>query len=186
MRQRLNPGQFTEHTGNLCVDEAEPDGELQVIVSLPNGSRAWGLPFNPKGWSILKSQKNADGMFLVARQDGAVTALIVECKRTLTKAQWEAAREQMRWSLHRLRGLAGLLGVTVGEVRLVAAFVEDRLTDGADPIACKSPIGGEGRRSTVAEWRSRRLMLAGFTAEFRLDALQAAGDPLPIASYTLP
>jgi hypothetical protein len=76
---------------------------------------------------------------MLQRSDGAWEAHILECKVTINQDAWSKAMRQMRWSLMRLRALAGVLGVRFQHVVLYTAFRKDEMLK--DPVLLKMPVG---------------------------------------------
>lgn len=85
-------------------------------------------PFN-----FLLEWSNADGAILFLRQDGSLGAWIVECKRTVKEASWKKARMQMKWTLARLRAIAGVLRLPLSVVTFGTAFRVDQLSPQSSP-----------------------------------------------------
>lgn len=129
----------------IVVEEMENDGRARVELVPPDGARCieWRIQGNLFGF--LKENKNADGAFFVERRDGAFEAHIVECKRTINQDSWDKAKRQMRWTLVRMRALAGVLGIKLTRVVCYTSYCEDELAPDSspDPAESKVPIGDE-------------------------------------------
>lgn len=133
------------------VVERNVAGEASVAFTLPEGCLCikWSLP--PETFGVLRDKANADGAFILRRADGSFEAHVVECKRTINRTKWAEVRKQMRWTLSRLRALAGILGVELRHGVLYTAFRADDLSpeSAPNPIAQRRPIdAGSGEDET--------------------------------------
>lgn len=159
------------------VRETAVPGEATVALALPEGCIAiqWRLPTGV--FRVLKEEANADGAFILQRADGSFEAHVVECKKTVDRRDWAKARKQMRWTLSRLRALAGVLGIELRRGVLYTAFRADNLSPESDPnpTAQRRPLGplqeeGPGivwdERRAEREWVDNEVRLAGFDARF--------------------
>jgi trans-aconitate methyltransferase len=126
--------------GQAVVKEQEKEGEAHVDCALPPETVGiqWHIE-NPKLFPFFKQQLAADGSLMVQRPDGTWEAHILECKATVNQDAWAKALRQMRWSLMRLRALAGVLGVQFSRVVLYTAFRKDEMRK--DPVLLKLPLG---------------------------------------------
>jgi hypothetical protein len=159
------------------VEEITAAGEANVGLVLPEGCLAirWVLPTGL--FRVLQEESNADGAFILRLADGSHEAHVVECKKTVNGRDWAKARKQMRWTLSRLRGLAGILGIELRRGVLYTAFRTDDLSpDSApNPIAQRRPLGPEAGATDVEnpwpqrilrEWVDDDLILTGFDGRF--------------------
>lgn len=156
--------------------ETAVPGEATVAFTLPEGSLCiqWNLPTGM--FRALKEEANADGAFILRRADGGFEAHVVECKRTVNQRKWSEVRKQMRWTLARLRGIAGVLGIELRRGVLYTAFRKDDLSPDStrNPIALRRPVvlraaedaGIDWARRVEREWVEDELTLAGFDGHF--------------------
>ena len=81
--------------------------------------------------------------------DGTYEAHIMECKLTVNQVTWDRAKRQMRWSLIRLRALAGVLGIQLKRVVCYTAYRFERWETGLlkVPIGTPSPTNDEQART---------------------------------------
>jgi len=155
------------------VEEMAVPGEARVALILAEGYLAIQWHLSTGLFRVLKEELNADGAFILQRPDGSFEAHVVECKKTVDRRDWAKARAQMRWTLSRLRGLAGVLGIELRRGVLYTAFRTDNLSPDSDPnpIAQRRPIGEGGaglafERRAEREWVDDELSLTGFDGHF--------------------
>lgn len=129
----------------VVVEETAKDGRARVVFEPAEGARCVEWHVQQRLFNFLKEDKNADGAFFVQCRERSFEAHIVECKRTINQDSWDKAKRQMRWTLLRLRALAGVLGVELASVVCYTAFCEDELhpDSSPDPAEGKIPIGDE-------------------------------------------
>lgn len=164
---------------DAIVVETEVAGEASVVLALPEGCLCiqWTLPTGL--FRVLRLEKNADGAFILQRADGSFEAHVVECKKDVNRSTWPKARTQMRWTLSRLRALAGVLGIELRRGVLYTAYrTADLPPESApNPTAQRRPIGpllGEDAtsaglvwaRRVEREWVEDEVSLAGFDGHF--------------------
>jgi hypothetical protein len=159
------------------VQEINVSGEARVVFTLPKECLCIQWNLTTGLFRVLQEEANADGAFILQRADGSFEAHVVECKKTVNRFKWRDARKQMRWTLSRLRGLAGVLGIELRRGVLYTAFQTDDLSpDSApDPTAQRRPLNpGEGDaaaelnwdRAAEREWVDDDLSLTGFDGRF--------------------
>ena len=160
--------------GQALVEEREKDGKAQVTCVLPPGARCiqWRIEAQTL-FPFLKERMAADGALLLLLANGQWEAHIMECKLTVNQDAWARAKRQMRWSLVRLRALAGVMNVRLDRVVCYTAYREDAL----EPGLLKLPIGVlqpeneeqaedlETLREQV-DWRDLEIKLRGFDGSF--------------------
>jgi len=128
------------HTGTVPVRETDKDGFADVSCTLPAGAVCLRWDIEKVAFNFLRDARTAaDGALLVVRGDGSVEAHVMECKRTVDHDEWAKAKRQMRWSLARLRALAGVLGVTIDRTCCYIAYREE--TFSTDPGLVKLMLG---------------------------------------------
>lgn len=127
-------------TDSAIVEEKEKGSEAHVKCVLPPDTLGIQWRIGSKDlFPFFKQQLAADGSLMLQRSDGAWEAHILECKVTINQDAWSKALLQMRWSLMRLRALAGVLGVRFQHVVLYTAFRKDEMLK--DPVLLKVPLG---------------------------------------------
>jgi hypothetical protein len=141
---------FEVHTGTVEVTETAKEGWAQVTCRLPPEAvcirwKIEKLPFN-----FLKDAKRAaDGALLVQMPDGRFEAHVMECKRTIHLDSWNEAKIQLRWSLARVRALAGVLGVPIEGAFCYTAYREE--TFSTNPGLAKVTIGDRFSEDRLSE-----------------------------------
>jgi hypothetical protein len=141
---------WVESPGPVTVREESIQGEASVELALPGGHEYLDLWLPTGLFEILLDDENADGAVLVVLPDGALEAHVIECKRTVDGTHWDKALRQMKWTLVKLRALAGALGAPIAGAVLYTAFREDRLS------ARRSRRTRPPRRGSWASPRARR------------------------------
>jgi hypothetical protein len=102
----LKPDLWKKRAGVVLVEETSEGGKALVKFELPPGEE--GIQWHLAGSSlfpVLKEEKNADGVFMLKSPRGGWEAHVVECKKTVGTRTWRDAREQMRWTIARLRAV---------------------------------------------------------------------------------
>jgi hypothetical protein len=129
----------------IVVEETAKDGRARVIFEPEGDVRCIEWLIQRSLFAFLKEDKNADGAFFVQRSESSFEAHIVECKRTINQDSWHKAKRQMRWTLIRLRALAGVLGIELANVVCYTAYCDDELQadSSPDPAESKISIGDE-------------------------------------------
>jgi hypothetical protein len=129
----------------IIVEEAAKDGSARVSFEPQGGVRCIEWRISQGLFKFIKEDKNADGAFFVQRSESSFEAHIVECKRTINQESWNKAKLQMRWTLLRLRALAGVLGFELANVVCYTAYCDDELQaeSSPDPAETKIPIGDD-------------------------------------------
>ena len=79
----------------------------------------------------------------------------MECKRTINLESWNDAKIQLRWSLARVRALAGVLGVPISRACCYTAYREE--TFSTNPGLVKLLIAGPSPSDPLSQ---------GFRAQF--------------------
>lgn len=122
---------WTRSDGTVVVEEKEKGGIARVRFILPVGRPCiqWHIGGSHL-FRILKEESAADGLFMLQTLDDFWEAHIVECKKTVSDQTWKKARQQMRWTLARLRALSGILGFSVSSVVCYTAYREERQSPG--------------------------------------------------------
>jgi hypothetical protein len=179
---------WVESPGPVTVREESIQGEASVELALPGGHEYLDLWLPTGLFEILLDDENADGAVLVVLPDGALEAHVIECKRTVDGTHWDKALRQMKWTLVKLRALAGALGAPIAGAVLYTAFREDRLSEEESPNpASAERIVGEPEGAAEMElhsgrqrqlgWMRSRVRLLGFERPFahRKIPLDAAG-----------
>ena len=142
---------------DAIVRERSEPGKAHVALTLPEGCLCiqWNLPTGLL--RVLKEEANADGAFILQRPDGGFEAHVVECKTTVDRSTWRKARLQMRWTLSRLRALAGVLGVELRRGVLYTAFRMDKLSPDSDrnPLVQKRRIKQGVEKDAKIDWNLR-------------------------------
>jgi len=172
---------LVRHPEKAVVVEQEVAGEARVECSLPEGALCiqWSLPTGL--FQFLKSEMNADGALLIWRDDGSrdgfFEAHVMECKKTVEQSTWNKALKQLRWTLLRLRALAGALGVPIQRVTFYTAFREDTLssTSSRNPLVPRNTITSrfaepdeiiERPRRLLTAWEDDKIVFEGFEGHF--------------------
>jgi hypothetical protein len=176
-RNLQNVYEILQPPQQAIVQETAVPGEARVVLTLPEGCLCiqWNLPTGL--FRVLQKEANADGAFVLRCADGGFEAHVVECKKTVNLSKWAEARTQMRWTLSRLRGLSGVLGIELRRGVLYTAFRTDDLSpeSAPNPTAQRRPTGpdegGDGagltwNRRAEREWVDDELSLAGFDGRF--------------------
>jgi hypothetical protein len=129
----------------IIVEETAKDGRAHVTFQPEDGAHCIEWLMQQGLFKFIKDDKNADGAFFVQRSERSFEAHVVECKRTINQDSWDKAKRQMRWTLIRLRALAGVLGVELANVVCYTAYCDDELQadSSPDPAESKIPIGDE-------------------------------------------
>jgi len=132
------------------VTESTSEGKATVTCVLPQ--HAVGIQWKIESDSLfpfLKERLAADGALMLQLPDGTYEAHIMECKLTVNQVTWDRAKRQMRWSLIRLRALAGFLGIQLERVVCYTAYRFERWETGLlkVPIGTPSPTNDEQART---------------------------------------
>ncbi len=136
----LQKNLYEVRTDRAIVEESEKGSEARVECVLPPDTIGIQWHIESKDlFPFFKQRLAADGSLMLQRSDGAWEAHILECKVTINQDAWSKAMLQMRWSLMRLRALAGVLGVRFQHVVLYTAFRKDEMLK--DPVLLKVPVG---------------------------------------------
>jgi len=184
IRVRTNDGQVVdvyEGPENFLIEEKQQEGRAELQCAIPAGYTCAVFQLHGKDglFGFLLETKNADGAVLFLRPNGEHVAWIVECKKTLDQGKWEIVLKQFKWTLARLRAIAGVLGLEIAEVALATAFRNDRLSEdeSPNPTSGKAPIGpsadsdGFGEmnwaRLTQLAWMNDEIELEGVPGTFR-------------------
>lgn len=131
---------FELHTGTVEVTETADEGRAQITCRLPSEAicirwKIEKIPFN----FLQNADRAADGALLVQMADGRFEAHVMECKKTINLKSWDKAKIQLRWSLARVRALAGVLGVPIDRTCCYTAYREE--TFSKDPGLTKLWLG---------------------------------------------
>lgn len=168
---------WVEPPGPVIVREVGAKGEAKVDLTLPGGHDYLELWLPTGLFEILLDDKNADGAVLVVSPDGSMEAHVVECKRTVDGGHWGKALQQMKWTLVKLRALAGALGMQIAGAVFYTAFREDRLSEeeSPNPVSAERIVGEpadaaetelqSGRQKQLG-WMRGRIRLIGFERPF--------------------
>ena len=143
------------------------DGYARVAIAVPAGRSAISLRLDgQKVLGLLKSGKSADGHLLVESADGTWTAVVLECKVTLSSGTLAKATQQIRASFIRIQLVADFLQVAVGRRVAVIATREDRVAPHrtADPALLKQAVSVAAPAPHYLDWKRRRLSDVPFAA----------------------
>ncbi|AGP42266.1 hypothetical protein BE04_24445 [Sorangium cellulosum] len=172
------------------VKETKKDGYAEVACTIPEGHICIQWRFEETGrFLFLRGDKNADGALLFIGPDDRIEAHIIECKRKVTQGKWEDILQQMRWTLYKLLALAGVLGLSIDEVRLGTAYRFDELSEESspNPTLGKPTLGGTSERTPGEDqlsesrlrqlaWENDEVYLPGFDGVFRHIKIQLDED----------
>ena len=182
----LNPDRVNHvlaHSPGRVVEVTETENlesYARVAITVPEGRCAISLRLDgQKALGILKSGKNADGHLLVEGADGTWTAVVVECKATLSSGTLAKATEQIRASFIRIQLVADFLQLSVGRRVAVVATREDKVEPQrtADPALLKQAVSLAAPAPHYLDWKRRRLSDVPFAAsEVPLHALLLSRD----------
>ena len=111
----------------------------------------------------------------------------MECKKIVGQRTWNKALQQVRWTLLRLRALAGALGVPIQRVTLYTAFREDKLssTSSRNPLAPRNLITSrfaeldesiERPRRLQKAWEDDEIVFDGFDGRFVHTKVELDGE----------
>lgn len=133
-------------TVQTLVTEATDEGAATVTCTLPQ--EVVGIRWKIETASLfpfLKEKLAADGAVILQLPDGTYEAHIMECKLTVNQDSWARAKRQMRWTLIRLRALAGVLGIQFKRVVCYTAYRFERWETGLVkiPIGAPKPVNDE-------------------------------------------
>jgi hypothetical protein len=133
---------FELHRGTVEVAETASDGRAQVTCRLPAEAICIRWKIEKIVFNFLKdARRAADGALLLQMPDGRFEAHLMECKRTINLESWNEAKIQLRWSLARVRALAGVLAVPIARTYCYTAYREE--TFSKNPGLMKLMIEGQ-------------------------------------------
>lgn len=133
---------FELHRGTVEVAETASDGLAQITCRLPAEAICIRWKIEKIVFNFLKdARRAADGALLVQMPDGRFEAHLMECKRTINLESWSDAKIQLRWSLARVRALAGVLGVPIARTCCYTAYREE--TFSKNPGLAKLMVEGQ-------------------------------------------
>lgn len=172
-----------QYSKEVILYEKENDGKAELKFSSKNKLFAISLSHKNK-ISVFKHQKVADWIVLEFLDDDHINLHLIELKKTITTANWQKIKEQLKGAYEHSFLLKGLFDYKINKIFCYSAYIHDKFdnVNTANLILLKNSIGNRSQTSAI-DWNKNKISIHNLIVPHIKIKLQLGNDGIGQGSY---